>query len=273
MTGEKGETALEAAARKAGIDVDAARLETALDAALERSGRRIERAADILAKALIDNRELLRVACARLVRRRAAERWPGLEIGEGGQLVHAPRGQANIAAASETNDDGEGHDISAALAPDLLPLPSSPHSRGAGHADSADEALIVVPDAAAPGRDGAGQACCADEAKLLVPRPVAPRRQPSAADIRSMVKAARTGAAVVLGYDTRIAGRPLGEWTYNQIMDYWRRNRLHARDTIVLRLASLKMAKGPRDQPLRRILAERELVGIFKEAEETIDAA
>jgi hypothetical protein len=199
-----------------------------------------------------------------------------------GQAEGADKAIANMPVPSPTQRDGGGHALSADKARSELPPTVSPQSRDVGHPAVADKAIPKAPIVAASESSGGGQQKFADKAMSMMPPPAAPLRLPKGREpgperlaAQRAVAVSSASAVLSLSHSTRVAGQEFGDWTRQEAMAHWQRNKVHARDTIILRLASAEASSrgAPANKPFRECLDQPTLIRIQKEAMRFIDAA
>ena len=173
-----------------------------------------------------------------------------------GQDRNAREGHMAIARPSPTERDDEGQLRHAAKATSSVPSSSLPHRGGVGHRNGAGNGLGgFARPAAVPSRHD--------------------YQTPSRIEAQRAVAQASASAVLSLSHHTRIAGQDFADWNRLDGMAYWQRNKRHARDTIILRLACAEAnSRGaPPTKAFRECLDQPTLIRIEKEAARFIDAA
>lgn len=199
-----------------------------------------------------------------------------------GQTTHADEADDLFPSSSPTQSRDVGQAISADEAIDKLPTVAATERSGGGQSGFADKAAWAMPPSAAPQGNGVGQHRPADKASDNAPRPVPslhiPKgKEPGPERLAAQRTVAMSSASAVLSlsHSTRIAGQEFGDWTRQEGMAHWQRNKAHARDTLILRLACAEASNrgAPANKPFRECLDQPTLIRIQKEAMGFIDAA
>lgn len=290
-------TTLGAALRRAGVDVDRARLHTLAAQAL-RDARGASAAAQAalvecvradagLLRALVGDAEIARSAAALLDFTARDMRGQGLrgggraESAVDGLAINAPTPHSNDAAPSRGGPAGKvlealpgaassvergGHIGSAHKARVVLP-PRSPLDAVGGHPARASQAGPAVPSTASTAHDGPGRGHRAKAAADALPAPVVARRPNPARGLAAMAAAQAPLVRSVMDTFRLGDGRAIGDVCWGEINGLIRDN---GREGRVLRAIRLHIADAPADALVREIVRAGVIEAALAEVPENV---